>query len=151
MVDYGHNYSGPDYGQQAQNQIQGAQAAGFFNPTGSSTIMALTRRNALRNADNARRRSALLSRLMGLDPNQARVAAVNQDTASSGETQNALDQAQYGQLEGSQNYFRNLFGGQLGQQNQRDLLKYQRDLSNPGFGTYAGEIAGRALPFFFGG
>lgn len=141
----------PSFAGQAQQQIQGAQAAGFFSPTGSPQIMSLTRRNALRNSDNARRRAALLSRLMGLDPNQARVAAVHQDAASSGATQDALNAAQYGQLEGAQNYARGLFNNRLGYEDQRNLLKYQQDLANQGqTAAMFGQLAGRAIPAFFG-
>lgn len=152
MALFTRSSEGPgSYTGQAASQLQGAQAAGFFSPTGSPLIMGLTRRNALRNADNARRRSALLSRLMGLDPNQARVAQLGQEAASSGATQEALNQANLGQLLGNQQYFRGLFGQQLGNEQQRELMRYQQELSRPSFGDIAGGIIGQGLGAFAGG
>jgi len=134
------------YGNQAQQMVQGAQAQGFFNPMGSPQINAAVRANALRSAENSRRRSALLSRLMGLDPNQARVAAVNADAQGSAATQSALNNAQFGQLMGNQQYARSLFGSQLQNEQQRGLLKYQHDLNKPTLGGYFGQALGYALP-----
>ena len=139
------------YGQQAGNAIQGAQAAGFFSPMGSPAIMANVRRNAPRTGDNARRRNAILSRLMGLDPNQSRVAAVNADTEASGNTADALNQAQYGQLLGNQNYFRSLFGGQLGNEQQLQQMRYQHDLNQPTVGGMIGGLVGQGAGALLGG
>jgi hypothetical protein len=136
---------------QAGGYLQGANAAGFFNPQGSSQINSAVRANALRNADNARRRSALLSRLMGLDPNQAAVAAVNQDAQNTGATQSALNQSSLQQQLGNQNYFRGLFGQQLGNEQQRQNMLYQHQLNQPGFGQIAGGILGQGIGAFTGG
>src|SRR5881396_505445 len=92
------------YGRQAGDIVQGAQAGGLYDPFGSPRIRAAVRAGALRSSDNARRRAAILSRLMGLDPNQARVAIVGADTEASGQTQNALGQADLSQLLGGQQF-----------------------------------------------
>ena len=139
------------YGAQARGMIGGAQQAGFFNPMGSPQIMEQTRRNALRNSDNARRRSALLSRLMGLDPNQARVAAVNQDAESSRSTQDALQGAQLQQSLGNQDWFRSLFSGQLGLEQQKALAKYMQQLQGGGAGAALGSLLGTGAGAFLGG
>src|SRR5262245_29633087 len=123
---------GQGYGMQARNQLQQANQAGFFNPLGSPQINAAVRRNALRTGDNARRRSAILSRLMGLDAKQARVAQVNADTEANQAQSDALNQSYLQQLLGNQNYFRDLFGSQLGFENQRALAQYQQNLQNRG-------------------
>ncbi len=136
---------------QAGNMLQGAQASGFFDPTGSARITALTRRRALRGADNARRRAAILSRLYGLDPNQSQQALVNADTEASGATQEAMNQAQLGQLFQNQDYFRNLFGQQLGNEQQRNMLRYQRDLNRPTLGGQIGGLIGQGAGAFLGG
>lgn len=56
------------------------------------------RRNAIRTASNARRRAAILARLQGLDPNQARVAHLGSEASISGGLSDALNQ---GTLEGA--------------------------------------------------
>ena len=140
------------YGQQAQGFIQGAQGAGYFSPGGSPQIMEQTKRLALRNSENARRRSALLSRLMGLDPNQARVASVNQDAESSGQTQGALQGAQLGQLTGAQDWARGLFGQQLSFEQQKQLAKYMQDLQQRGQTSgMIGGLIGTGAGAFLGG
>ncbi len=136
---------------QAGGYLQGANAAGFFNPQGSSQINSAVRANALRNADNARRRSALLSRLMGLDPNQAAVAAVNQDAQGTAATQGALNQSSLQQQLGNQNYFRGLFGQQLGNEQALGRLRYQHQLNAPTLGGVLGGIAGQAGGALAGG
>ncbi len=139
------------YGGQAQADIGAARDAGFFNPQGSGLIMRTTRREALRNSDNMRRRAAILARLQGLDPNQARVATLGADIAGSEGTANALNQAQYGQLESGQNFARGLYTGQLGQENAMRLAKYQHDLNKPTVGGQIGQIAGTVGGAFLGG
>lgn len=142
---------GGTYSSQAQQQLQGANQAGFFNPMGSPAINAGVRRQALRNSDNARRRSALLSRLMGLDPNQARVAQVNADTEQSGQTSGALQDAYLQQQLGNQNYFRGLFGQQLGNEQQRALAKWQAQQQQGTFGGALGGLVGQGAGAFLGG
>jgi hypothetical protein len=140
-------------GQQVGNAavIGAGQRAGYFSPGGSPAIMAATRRQALRSADNMRRRSAILSRLMGLDPNQARVAAVGADTAASGQTAEALNAAQYGQLTDAQNFLRCLYMGQQDFENQKELAKYQSQLNQPSLGGMIGGALGTAGGAFLGG
>lgn len=135
----------------ANEALSGASAAGAFSPTGSAQVMRLTRRNALRSGDNLRRRNAVLSRLMGLDPQQARVASVNADAQSGGQTADALNQAQYGQLAGAQDFSRGLLRDRLGYENQRALLKYQQDLQRPSIGGQIGGLVGRGLTGYFTG
>lgn len=147
-------YQPGPYEQQAGNAIQGAGAAGFFNPQGSPAIRANLRRNALRNADNMRRRSALLSRFLGLDPNQARVAEVNADTEANRGTADLLGRGSLDELLSNRDYFRGLFGNQLGGEQQRNMMRYQQDLSNPGLGGFLGGLlgqsAGAIIPGLFG-
>ena len=140
-----------DYVGQAGQDIGAAQAAGFFSPQGSPAIMAATKRAALRTSENSRRRNAILARLMGLSPDQAAVAAVNADTSASTDTANALNDAQYNQLAGAQQFSRGLYSGQLANQNQRDLLKYQYDLNKPTIGGEIGGALGTAAGSFLGG
>jgi len=143
------------FGNMAQGLIGQANQQGLFNPMGSPAINQAVRSHALRNADNARRRSALLSRLMGLDPNQARVAAVNADAQGSANTSDALNNARYGQLMGGQQFARSLFTGQLSNeqnlQNQLRMIKAQRDATNPGIGGFVGGLAGQAIGGLTGG
>lgn len=134
----------------AANTIQQGQSAGFFSPTGSPQLLRMARMGAVRTADNSRRRNALLSRLMGLDPNQARVAAVNADANASANTADAINQAQYGQLQGAQAFGRGLFNNQLGVENQRGLMKYQNDLNRPTVGGVLGGLAGQFGGGLFG-
>jgi hypothetical protein len=140
-----------DYVGQAGQDIGAARAAGYFSPQGSPAVLAATKRAALRTADNSRRRNAILARLMGLDPAQAAVAAVNADTSASTDTANALNDAQYNQLSSAQQFARGLYGGQLANQNQRDLLKYQYDLNKPSIGGMVGSALGTAAGAYLGG
>lgn len=127
--------------------VQQGQQAGFYNPNGSPLLMAAVRRGALRTADNQRRRSAILSRLMGLDPNQARVAAVNAEAQGSGDVSNALNSAQYGQLAGNQDWFRNLYMNRLQAADQERLAKMQQ----PGLGQQFGNLLGQGATAYFTG
>jgi hypothetical protein len=143
--------AGPDYSGQASDIIGQAGAAGSFSPYGSPGLNFAIRQNAIRNAGNMQRRSALLSRLMGLDPNQARVAQVGADTAASANTSGTLNDAYLQQLQGNQNFARGLFNNQLGLQNQEALYKYQHDLNRPTAGDYFGQILGQGAGSFLGG
>lgn len=149
-MPFANTYDPNSYASQARQQIQGAQAQGLFNPQGSPGLRAAVRAGALRNADNLRRRQSLLSQLMGLDPNQARVAAVNADAAGSANTAGALNDASLQQMLGGQQFARGLFMNQLGNEQQlanaKALAKYQRDISNPGIGGFLGQAAGFAIP-----
>ena len=142
---------GGTYAGQAAGDLAGARGAGYFDPNGSATIFRQTRNAALRSGDNLRRRNAILARLMGLDPNQARVAQVNADATAGGNTAEALNQSQLQQSLGNQNYFRGLFGSQLGQENQLAALKYQHDLNQPSIGGQIGSLVGMGAGAFLGG
>jgi hypothetical protein len=98
-----------------------------------------------------RRRSAILARLMGLDPNQARVAAVGADTAASGQTAEALNAAQYGQLSEAEAFKRRIAAGQFDLANQEALAKYQHGLNSPTIGGMIGGALGTAGGAFLGG
>ena len=72
-----------------------AGQSGLFNPTGSPQIRRLMRNRAMRNFENRRRRSGILSQLYGLDPNQSRAAMVGSDIAGHGALSQGLMDADY--------------------------------------------------------
>lgn len=126
------------------------QDAGFFDPSGTK-MRAMRRRQAMRGARNRRRRGEVTSRLAGLDPFQQRAALFDLDRDVSGRTADFLTEADLNESMGNRDYFRDLFGGQLGFERQRQLDREAYDRSKPRFGDILGGIAGQAAGAFMGG
>jgi hypothetical protein len=146
--------TGPTYGNAARGIVQQGGQAGFFNPMGSPQILAAVRQNALRNAQNRLHRGALLSRLLGLDPQQSRAAQLGFEQQAGGDISNALLGAQNQQLLGSQDFIRSLFGqGLQGEQQMaaaRAAAKAQQGANAGGIGSFLGRIGASFLPFSMG-
>lgn len=144
----------PTLAGQAAGDLNAARGAGFFDPQGSSLIQRATRRNALRTADNMRRRRAIMSRLMGLDPTQARGQAIDAERQASGDISGAINNAQYNQLAGAQDWARSLYSNRLGNEdlNARiaDERRYQES-HRPGIGAMLGGILGQGVGGFVSG
>lgn len=133
---------------QANRAIQGGQQAGYFDPMGSPAIRAAVRANALRTQRNRLQRGDVLRRLLGLDPQQQRAAQLGLEQQSGSDISNAILGADLGQLEGSQNFLRSLFGQQLAGQQQiaaaRAAAKAQQA---GGIGNFIGQLGGAVVPW----
>lgn len=135
----------------AGDVLASSQRAGLLDPTGGNGLgFRLRRRGALRNADNIRRREMIRARLSGLDPAQARVAAINADTAASGSVADSLNAGQEAEFGQNRDFARRLFRDRLGYEDQRGLLKYQHDLNRPTLGGTIGGLVGQAAGAFAG-
>ena len=133
----------------ANTAIQGAQSAGFFDPMGSPILRAALRRNALRSAENQRRRGSVLSRLLGLNPNEARAQQLQTEDAAGTNAADAINQGDLSFLTGNQDFLRSLFSGQLSAENQQALARLMatlQDRNRPGIGAAAGDILGKTIP-----
>ena len=151
------DYGGPASGF-AGNALAAGNAAGYFSPQGSPGLRASLRRYALRNANNAQRSSSVFSRLMGLDPNQARVAQVNAQTAGNANTANALNMGQLQQQQGQSDWLHSLLGQQLGFEHETAMERAQRayqEHMRGGIGAQLGQLVGQGAGAFtsnyFGG
>lgn len=129
----------------------GAQS-GAFDPFGSPVLRASLRARALRAADAQRRRGSVLSRLLGLNPNEAASAALETDRQAGSDASNAITSADYGLMSGQQDWLRSLLSGQMGALNAQDLARLQailaqqaNDRNRPGVGGMLGDLAGRAV------
>ena len=142
----------------ATGTINSANSAGLFDPNGSPAIMAALRRSALRQARNRTRQSAVSSRFFGLDPTQARQAAVDTNREVSGQLADTISGGHLQETLGNRDWARGLFGSQLGNENamamaqfqaeqQRKLLEAQQGT----FGGYLGQLVGTGLGAYTGG
>jgi hypothetical protein len=107
----------------------------------------------MRTADAQRRRGSVLSQLVGLDPYQQRVAMLDTERQASGNTADFLNNAQAQQLQGEQDYGRQLFGGQLDFESQKQLMKMKADAAEKargGAGAMFGQLAGFGAGSFLG-
>lgn len=132
---------------QAQGMLGEAREAGLFNPTGSPRIRALMRRRRLQDYRNARRRAAVGSRLYDLDPSRASAASNMADIAGTEGLSRSLGDADYEELTSNRDFYRSLFGQQLGHeqalQREREAAKAA---SKGGVGQFLGSAAGMLLP-----
>lgn len=135
------------------SNVLGANADAF-GPQGSPALRASLRRNAMMNANAAQRQAALSSRLMGLDPNQARVASVNANIAGNANTTNALNQGELQQQMAGQDWLHQLLSGQLGFEHQSAIEKarqaYEQHMRG-GIGAQLAQLGGMGLGAFLGG
>ena len=123
-----------------------AGQSGLFNPTGSPAIRRLMRNRAMRNFENRRRRSGILSQLYGLDPNQSRAAMVGSDIAGHGALSQGLMEADYQEATANRPFLQNLLSGQIGYEQQRRMQREaQRAAQRGGIGQLAGGAAGMLL------
>lgn len=129
----------PDY----TELLRGGAGAGYFDPMGSPLLREQLRRGVFRTAGNRRRRGEILARLAGLDPNQQRQAMLDVNRDYGREVSGALNEADLRDLQGRQEFFRNL---------QMQTLPYQyQERNRPGFGSFLGQLAGLGVGAFTGG
>lgn len=109
-------------------------------------IQRSVRRQGIRTAENARRRMALRARMSGLDPNQARVARLNaesaidsglSDTLNEGTLQGALADQQYGRQQANR-----LQERQWMLQDRQHAEDQQRFRIGPALGSLVGQGIG---------
>ena len=145
---------GGDFQGAAGRAVAGAGAAGFFNPLGSPQLARLRRRFAVRGARNRRRRVAGASQLFGLDPNASRQALFDVERESGGDISDYLNNAQFQEQQGNQNYFRDLFGQERGFEFQSREAQRERDAAERAarsqmigdIGTSVGGLATSFIP-----
>jgi hypothetical protein len=129
------------YGAAAKGIVQQGGQAGFFNPMGSPQILAAVRQMALRNAMNQQHRGAMLSQLLGLDPQQARAAQLGFEQQGGSDISNALLGAGTQQLTGAQDFIRQLFGqGLQGEQQMAQARAAAKAAQQANRGAIAGTI-----------
>jgi len=138
-----------------QRFLAQADQFGAFSPFGSPALMARLKRQALRQSGNIRNRGAVLSQFMGLDPTQARGAALNYDAAATGQQADYLNNAQLQQLQGGQDFGRQLYFNRLGQSDQMQQLKLQQQMQKDAqkaqmIGSL-GQLGGAAIGAYRGG
>jgi hypothetical protein len=121
------------------------QAGGYFDPSGSPRLREALRRRALQGGDAQRRRAAVMSRLHGLSPEQARVAMLDADMGATQGTADAMNEGELQQLLGGQDWFRQLFSGQLDFQRQQMLQKEAARQAKEARGSPWGQILGAGL------
>ena len=144
-------FSGPDQ-RIAGQAISGAQDAGIFSPLGSPLLRAAIRRNALRSAYNQRQRGSVLSRLLGLNPNEARAQDLQTEGDAGNTAADSINQGDLQMLAGNQEFLRSLFTGQLSAENQRDLARLMAALQpRTTAGGAIGSIVGTGAGAYFGG
>src|SRR5574341_634972 len=142
LSGWGQSYSG-----QAKNMLGEARSAGLFDPTGSPRIRALMRRAALNRYLNARKRAGTSASLYGLDPSQTRAAQVYGDIAGHEGLASELGNADYNELTANRDFYKNLFGQQLGHEQALQLARQQaKAQSRGGVGQLLGTAAGLLLP-----
>jgi hypothetical protein len=121
---------------------------------GSPQLLAAVRQMALRNSQNQLHRGALLSRLLGLDPQQSRAAQLGFEQEAGNNTSNALLGAGTQQLTSAQDFIRSLFGqGLQGEQQMaqaRAAAKAAQGSQLGGIGSLIGRGVGAFLPFSAG-
>jgi hypothetical protein len=142
--------SGPASG--IVGKVLGANADAF-GPNGSPALRASLRRNALLNANSSQRATALQTRLMGLDPQQAAVANVNAGIAGNANTANALNQGELQQQQSGQDWLHSLLSGQLSFEHQSAIEKARQaydEHMRGGFGAQLGQLFGTGLGGFLG-
>ena len=129
--------------------IAEAGRQGYFDPNGSPKIRAALERRALRSARNRRRRGALASRLLGLDPQQARAYQLQNETESGQQAADAIQGVNEQEMFGNRDYARSLLGGEIDYRRQRAL----QDQANqgPGFWGTVGGLVGTGLGGLAGG
>lgn len=127
-----------------------AREAGFFDPFGSPRLRALRRRRALQLADIQRGRAGTYGRLIGLDPMSQRAALSRADISANAGMAGGLLGADVEEQQRNLDFFRQLYGGELDFQRQRQLEREaaKREASG-GIGTavggFAGKIGGRLI------
>ena len=135
----------------AQRAIGRAGEAGFFDPAGSDLIRRQVRAHALRTARNRVSRGGVLSRIMGLDPQQARAAQLGFEQGAGDDISGALNQSDLEQGLGNQEFFRDLFRQQIGFDQQRQLQREAAREARRAQGSTLGRIAGAAAGAFIPG
>lgn len=131
---------------QLSGMLRGGKEAGFFDPRGSQFVREQVRANALRNARNRLMRGGVLSRVLGLDPQQARVAQLQNELGAGSDISGALGEANLQQGLGTQDFFRSLLGGQLNFERQRQLQKQaERAANQQGVGQLIGGLGSAAI------
>lgn len=135
----------------ANQAIRGAQEQGFLNPAGSPALRERIRRHALRTARNRIGRGGTLSRIAGLDPQQARIAQLQTEQGAGEDISNTLGSAFTQEELGNRDYFRSLFGDQLNFERQRMLQKEAAKQARQAAGNPLARLAGAGLGFLPGG
>jgi len=130
--------------------IAEAGRQGYFDPNGSPKIRAALERRALRSARNRRRRGALTSRLLGLDPQQARAYQLQNETESGQQAADAIQGVNEQEMFGNRDYARSLLGGEIDYRRQRQLADEERKAQG-GFWSGVGGLIGTGLGGFAGG
>lgn len=127
--------------------LGGGEAAGFFDPSGSQAFRTNARRRLLQQGRSRRNRSALLSRLGGLNSIQQRQALIDTDQDVAGQTAGALNDFDVSEYGNNRDFFRGLLRDRIGY----DREAYQREKDRKAqeraaWGQLGGAVIG-ALPF----
>lgn len=138
----GANY--PDLMSLVRDLIARGGAEGVFSPHYMRNAL---RRKALSNADAQRNRTSVLSRLVGLDPNQRAVALTDADLEANRGVSDALNQAEMGDLSQYSDLIRALLGTERGGESnlfgQREQRNWQQSQQG-GIGSFLGQLVGGA-------
>lgn len=109
------------------------------------------RARALQARAGQQRRSQILAHVLGLDPNQQRVAMVNADIQGGHDLTNSLNEADLAGLSSYQNMIRSFIDqGYSSEDAQRAArwAKQQQDSQHGGWGQFLGQAAGAAAAAF---
>lgn len=112
------------------------------------------RRRALTNAESQRNRTDVLSRILGLDPNQRATALTDADIAANQGVSGALNEADMADLQQYMGLIQSLFGSERGGEanlfQQREQNRFAKSQQPSFLHQLAGGLVG-SIPAFFGG
>jgi hypothetical protein len=118
-------------------------AAGAFGPY---FLRNMLRKRALANADAQRRRMSVTSTMYGLDPAQARVAAIEAENNANAGLAGSLNDAEMTGLQRYQDYVMQLLTGERGMAEQQRMQDKQRKAAEAaGWGSLAGGATSAAI------